>query len=215
VIVPREPCTKEMTAAFSVAKSIRPTGLVLPKDLTHEDLLEVGRHLARAKSSLQWAIGDWLIALLGPDNLPPGHLPGGKTNYDEAMEILGLKRRYLMSLRMLALRYPRNARRADLTWMHHKLAAPLAEPLRSRMLRSASENRWNLRELTRQINACGSSAKPHRNAKTITYIGHTIQVNEDVYQMLIAAAGGQTPNDFLKQILTHGYTPGASRREGT
>lgn len=102
----------------------------------------VGVKLAKSRSGVQWAIGDWLLY-------------GDEREYDEGMyeaaaESTGLKRGTLMNLKAVAKAFPKHKRSVSLGWSHYALVAGFDDDQRGELLRAAARNKLSWEELREQ-----------------------------------------------------------------
>ena len=96
---------------------LRDTGLYLADpDLTYERYEAVGHLLGTMRTSLQFAIGDWL--LLGEAQFPE--------KFSQAAEILGISEGGLQDYIRVAARVPRSIRTNKLKWSHHRCVASMS-----------------------------------------------------------------------------------------
>ncbi|MES2995897.1 MAG: hypothetical protein V4733_03715 [Verrucomicrobiota bacterium] len=112
-----------------------PTGLVLARDLDFEEWSAIAKSFGRALQSAAWCIGDWLIygerkwgkqlLLEGADFDPekPNRLPGHV--FDAAIAATGLDRQTLSQYASVCRAIPREDRREELSFSHHRVLAPL------------------------------------------------------------------------------------------
>lgn len=128
----------EPLADLEQAGALTRTGLKLPGTITYEQYEALGRALGEAHESLQWAIGDWLVD--GETLFPDEH--------SQAALSLGLSEESCKKMSQVAERIPREARRAELTYSHHRAVAWVRdERRRDELLELAVQHGWTTREL--------------------------------------------------------------------
>lgn len=135
---------------LSIPGEVEATGLALPEDLTFDEWLDAGKQLQAAERSLMWWIGDWLRY---------GEQKWGE-KYAQAIESTGKGYQALRNAKWVAEQYADLSTRVDkLSWSHHREAAALPEPERSRILHLADDNGWSARELKQRVNQAKNTAK--------------------------------------------------------
>jgi hypothetical protein len=119
------------------------SGLVLPRQLSFERWVGIGRQLSAVCSSSAWCLGDWLVfgqaAFAG--------------RYREAVVQTSLDYQTLRNYAWVAGRFAVSRRRDSLSFGHHAEVAALPEPEQDFWLRKAEEHRWPVKQLRRQVRA--------------------------------------------------------------
>ncbi len=115
-------------------------GLVLPEDLTEQEVDDMGRFLARAESGTQWWIGDYWNY----------RQEGGWGDGQEIAETLELNYKTIRNCAAVASSYELSRRWDNLTWSHHEAVAYEAEPRRTELLQWAVETGASKRELLKK-----------------------------------------------------------------
>ena len=117
-----------------------PTGLILSKDLTFEEWSAIAGNFGKALQTAAWCIGDWMVygerkwgrqlLLDGADFDPkkPDRIPSHV--FDLAVDSTGLDRQTLSKYAEVCRKIPRDERRIQLTFAHHRILAPLPSPQR-------------------------------------------------------------------------------------
>lgn len=117
--------------------TVTPTGLDMRGRPGPDEWAAIGPRLARVRSSMQWAIGDWLE--LGE-------------RYDEgvleaAAEATGLRRGTLLNLRSVSKAWPREKRDPAVGWSHHALMAGFDDEVRERLMKETKDRDLSWEEL--------------------------------------------------------------------
>jgi len=136
--VQKEPISRTRIDASSF---ISVEGLKLPRNITFEAWISIGRHLSRIYSSSAWCLGDWLA--YGEDAFTG--------RYREAIEATSLNYQTLRNYAWVARRFPLPRRRDDLSFAHHTEVAALAEPEQDFWLRKAAELAWSVKRLRQEV----------------------------------------------------------------
>lgn len=121
----------------------RRTMLQLPSGLEMAAWLALGRQLHVIADSSAWWLGDWLV--FGQDRFPD--------RYEQALAGSSLNYQTLRNYAWVARKFPRELRRAELSFQHHAEVAALPEAERSRWLDRAQEGHWSRGELRRRLRA--------------------------------------------------------------
>jgi len=116
-------------------------GLEFEKNITFEELADIGKKIKVMEGAVQFWIGDWI-------NANWGKYEHGK--YDEAEE-LGYEKDVVRDCDYVSNNVKSAVRTADLSWTHHKVVAPLPEKEQKEWLDKAVENDWSTRELSSAI----------------------------------------------------------------
>ncbi len=137
--------SKQLVLFTSGVFQVTAGGLVVAKG-THDSRAWSDALLttARARSGVQWAIGD-LLLWADTNEVDEGLV-------ESTMEATGLKRGTLLNLKSVARTFPTRTRRLSLSWSHHALVAGFEEDERQELLGMArTENlSWDeLRHVTR------------------------------------------------------------------
>lgn len=118
---------------------------VTPKGLTNvagrpgmDEWAQAGRRIVAARSSLQWAIGDWL--LFGDGRYE-------EDAYETAAEATGLRRGTLSNLKAVAKAFPIDKRDPEVGWSHHALLAGFDDEVRERLMQETKKNKLSWEEL--------------------------------------------------------------------
>ena len=124
---------------------VTPRGLVVKGEAaTEADWRALGPKLVQARSSTDWALGDWLLAI----EKRYGH------TFEMAATITGLAIQTLKSKKSVAAAFEPGCRRSALTFSHHDAVAGLDPAARDRLLDDAEAvrlTREELRDRARQI----------------------------------------------------------------
>ena len=116
-------------------------GLQLPRQLSFDSWLDVGRRLSGVVTSSAWCLGDWLIygqvCFTG--------------RYRAAIERTSLDYQTLRNYAWVARRIPLSRRWEKLSFGHHAEVAALPEPEQDYWLRKAHECGWSRNQIRHQI----------------------------------------------------------------
>jgi hypothetical protein len=119
------------------------TGLHMPRRISFEKWLEVGRQLSAVVTSSAWCLGDWLVY--------------GETaftgRYRDAVERTSLDYKTLRNYAWVARRFPLPRRREGLSFGHHAEVAGLPEPEQEYWLRKAEQLCWSRNKIRHEIRA--------------------------------------------------------------
>jgi N6-adenosine-specific RNA methylase IME4 len=96
------------------------------------------RSVSRAKSGVQWAIGDLMLFADGKGWSAEG--------VEEVLDATGLKRGTLQNIKSVAKSFPLNRRR-NLPWSHHAVVASLSDEAANALLTQAEAEKWGWDEL--------------------------------------------------------------------
>lgn len=124
-------------------KTLARTGLRLPRRLSFEAWLALGRQLSIVADSSAWCLGDWLIY---GENVYPGR-------YRYAIERTSLDYKTLRNYAWVARRFPVSRRRDMLSFGHHAEVAGLPQPEQDYWLRKAEEFGWSRNQTRREVRA--------------------------------------------------------------
>lgn len=117
------------------------TSLVLRDDLTEEEWIQVGHNLGSAAQGVQWFVGDWINYGVEKEYIP-------SDRYDAAEKITSMSRTWLQVCAWVSRAVPRESRRPDLSFEHHKRIASLKDgEARTILLNEAVKGKWTAREL--------------------------------------------------------------------
>jgi hypothetical protein len=118
-------------------------GLVIDDDLAYEAWADAGEVLARAESSLAWAVGDWYAY--------------GVTHWDakanQLAAALGLAEKTVWNAGSVCNRVPLERRRAELSFGHHEAVAAQSPDQQVRWLELAAEEGLSVHALRERIAA--------------------------------------------------------------
>jgi N6-adenosine-specific RNA methylase IME4 len=136
------------------------TSLTLPKNITDEEWLEVGATLGKFEQSKMWWVGDWL-----KHKYPGGYVERGV--YDELEEQTGLERQTMQVALSTCKSIDSLIRIKELTFLHHRIVAPLPEPEQKEWLRKAVREDWTVRELRDAIRGSKTPELPDEKYRVI------------------------------------------------
>lgn len=120
--------------ALEEAGALTPTGLrLVDPELPYDRYEAVGVLLHKARESLQWAIGDWLLL---------GETLYGDEAY-QAFEVLDMSPEGRSQYLRCALVFPHHRRRTELSWSHHRTLIALEPKEQDRWLALAIKNDWS------------------------------------------------------------------------
>lgn len=112
------------------------TGAQFPAELSIEDWVAVGQHLAEIGKAYQWSVADWV--LYGQNKY------GDK--YAEAMERTGFAYQTIANIVSVARKIEFSRRRENLPFSHHAEVAQLDAPQADQLLQKAESERWTARQ---------------------------------------------------------------------
>lgn len=119
------------------------TGLQLPRQLSFEKWVNIGRQLSNVSSSSAWCLGDWLV--YGEDTYTG--------RYRDAIDQTSLDYQTLRNYAWVVRRFLWSRRRDTLSFGHHAEVAALSEPEQDFWLRKAEELGWSRNQLRREVRA--------------------------------------------------------------
>lgn len=127
----------------STGPAVPATGLHLPRRVSFETWLDIGRQLSAVVSSSAWCLGDWLIY--------------GETvftgRYRDATERTSLDYKTLRNYAWVARRFPFSRRWEKLSFGHHAEVAALPEPEQDYWLRKAEQLGWSRNKMRHEVRA--------------------------------------------------------------
>jgi hypothetical protein len=145
-LVPQDlvPQDRSLVAVDLPGALATPVGLTLPPGLTEEQWTAAGAILVRAKSRVQWYLGDWLNY---------GEAAGyiDRKRYDTAAAVTGYGRSTLYDLAWVARTIESSRRHEDLSWGHHRDVASCSVGDGDAWLREAAAQRWSRAQLREAV----------------------------------------------------------------
>jgi hypothetical protein len=117
-----------------------PTGMELASDLSFDEWQALGESFGVALQTAAWCVGDWMLygerkwgrqlLLNGEefDSDKPSRLPAEA--FDAAVRSTGLDRQTLSQYASVCRKIPKEERRINLSFAHHRILAPLPSPQR-------------------------------------------------------------------------------------
>lgn len=136
-------------------------GLRFTRELSLEELEDLGRALVASDDTLQWAIGDWLV-VVGKLTIPVARSKK-ESAYQWAVRVTGLNPDLLSTYWRVASGFPPDSRYAALRWSIHKEALRLRAELRGEFLLVAREKKFTLLEASQYIDEMDTTAKRNKN----------------------------------------------------
>src|SRR3954470_2699940 len=118
--------------------------------LEFEAWREFGVKLGSYGNATQWWLGDWLVF---------GRMKYGR-RYKDAIAATGLDYQTLRNYAVVARRFERSRRRANLTFQHHAVLCALSNDEQDAWLDRAEAGRWSRNELRRRLRAAASAGRP-------------------------------------------------------
>jgi transposase len=116
--------------------TITPVGMIIPQDVTPDELLDVGSFVKGIESSIQWVVGDLINAL---------EKVWGDS-YKQVAEQLGYERstvyQWAYVCRKVSIRIEK-----PLTFGHHQLVAKMSPEEQETWLRRAYEGNWSISQM--------------------------------------------------------------------
>jgi hypothetical protein len=144
------------------------TSLTLPKGLTKDQWVAIGRTLGKSDRSLRWWIADWWVYA--------DHRYGDRKVL-AATGLFGLAFETLMDYGTVARSVKASNRFEALSFTHHIQVATLRPAKQKRYLARALENGWSVAELKKQIaehTGSNGDAGPRGNEKAARRLGGKI-----------------------------------------
>ena len=126
---------------FDSSGFVTKSGLQLPRLISFNKWVEVGRYLSAIASSATWCLGDWLVYGEATFN----------GRYRDAIELTSLDYQTLRNYAWVARRFPMSRRRDMLSFGHHSEVAALPEPEQDFWLRKAEDHQWPVKRLRREL----------------------------------------------------------------
>lgn len=121
--------------------AISTVGLTFPVNTTYEEWVRAGVQISRIVTSSAWCLGDWLVR--GQDRYTD--------RYRRAIDDVGLDYQTLRNYAWVARRFPRERRRAPLSFGHHAEVAALPGPEQEYWLNQAEHRGWSRNQFRRQL----------------------------------------------------------------
>lgn len=127
-----------------------PTGLILSKDLTFDEWAAIAGNFGKALQTAAWCIGDWMVygerrwgkqmIMDGSDFDPkkPDRIPSHV--FDMAVASTNLDRQTLSKYAEVCRKIPREQRKIQLSFGHHRILAPLPTPQRLEWLQLLTDS---------------------------------------------------------------------------
>lgn len=145
---------------------------------TVDDWREYGKRINKADGSLNWIMGDWLLA----------HQKEWGKMYDEAQELTGWKYGQLADCKNTANHF--SERSLKLEWSHHYKIYKLDKDNSDYWLSQAEVNNWSVRELTEAIKLSKQHSNNGQNSQDET--SQSVYYTIEQWQSL-----SQQEKDFL------------------
>lgn len=124
---------------------LQATGLLVQGELSFEDWSGIGAWLEAAEQGIQWWIGDWMVY---------GESRYGD-QYVQALESTGWAIATIRQYQWVCEKVPRQNRRSDLSFFHHRAVAELDAKDQAAWLKKAAEgdagDTWTVDRLRREI----------------------------------------------------------------
>lgn len=134
--------TGEVLSPADLSPQFMETSLSLPESMDHTEWLSVGTKLRQMEQSVMWWIGDWLRF---------GEVKYGQT-YKDAAQATGYAVGTLKIAKHVSETFSEPlVRHNDLTFDHHRLAAPLEANERETVLSKAARENQSTREMKAEI----------------------------------------------------------------
>jgi hypothetical protein len=126
---------------FDAAPLISARGLQLPRQISFDKWVGIGRQLSGICSSTAWCLGDWLVYGEAAFN----------GRYRDAIEMTSLHYQTLRNYAWVARRFSLSRRRVTLSFGHHTEVAALPESEQEYWLRKAEELAWTVKRLRHEV----------------------------------------------------------------
>ena len=123
------------------ADCLSTTGLILPENLTEQQVDQIGQQLATIQTGTQWWIGDYWNY----------RQRKGWGDGPEIAERLGINYSVARVYASVSASYQLLMRINNLSFNHHQIVAPISEPRRSELLQWAVETGASTRELRQKL----------------------------------------------------------------
>lgn len=154
-------------------------GLVITRELTRTEWMELGRTIVSRIEGSTWALGDWLIE--GGRNTRQWH---GGSSYEKASQITGYSKAHLSNAFRVAETFPKDSRRPTLSWSVHRETMRLASDLRGPVLSMAIAKKWSADDVCEHVNKLAHEAKAKQTvvSKASAVAGGTKKPVRQYYQ---------------------------------
>lgn len=136
--------TKPWDSGLQAGVEFTDRGLLVHRDLSHEDWMALGMELSRRHRANAWYVGDWW-------NAHKGELSGQELI--AVLDALELDLKTVRNLASICAAYPLEERWPELTISHHRAVVALPPEVRREFLRQAAEEGLSLRELEARVQA--------------------------------------------------------------
>lgn len=136
--------TKPWDSGLQAGVEFTDRGLLVHRDLSHEDWMALGMELSRRHRVNAWYVGDWW-------NAHKGELSGQELI--AVLDALELDLKTVRNLASICAAYPLEERWPELTISHHRAVVALPPEVRRELLRQAAEEGLSLRELEARVQA--------------------------------------------------------------
>ena len=159
---------------------LEPLGLSVHKDLTFADWAGLGTWLEAVEHGIQWCIGDWLVY---------GEEKFGE-QASQAIDATGWAITTLAQYRWVCQRVPRDIRRPELSFFHHREVADLDPKQQVEWLQRAVEGdpdggTWTTDRLRSELKTAKTGEKP-------------------AYYVVVSAKSKKDADELLERMLAEG-----------
>ncbi len=178
---------------------LKPTGIIIPDDLTQDEWLDIFKVLRKLNEVIQWSVGDLI-----------NHAESEWGNtYTEMADITGYSEKTLRDYAYVARSVELSIRQDNLSFAHHQVVAGLKDPItkeplakeQTKWLKKAEENGWSSKRLRQEISAA-QQAKKGTEKDNWLFGKDTVPSIDKRFQTLWTKAkhGDQTARtEFLKE----------------
>ena len=156
--------TLAVTQAISLAPGMQmtPTGAIISDDITLDDFFTGLKNCERVANWSMWALGD--ILCYGEARGDWGEM------YSQALGLTQKSYSTLTQAMHLSKQYPPDERNADLSWSHHREAAPIQNrDERQAVLRQAVDEGWTREQMREHVKG---DTTPTAKVTTCPQCGH-------------------------------------------
>jgi hypothetical protein len=139
-----------------------PTGAVISEDITLDEFCDGLKNCQSIANSSMWTLGDLLV--YGDSRGEWGEM------YTQALDLTQKSYSTLTQAMHISKQYPIEERNADVSWSHHREAAPIKNrDERQSVLRQAAEEGWTREQVREHVKG---SSTPTKKVTTCPQCGH-------------------------------------------
>ena len=159
VVAPR-PDTQALRLTAGILMT--PTGAVISEDITLDEFCDGLKNCQSIANSSMWTLGDLLA--YGDSRGDWGEM------YTQALDLTQKSYSTLTQAMHISKQYPIEERNADVSWSHHREAAPIKNrDERQSVLRQAADEGWTREQVREHVKG---SSTPTKKVTTCPQCGH-------------------------------------------